>query len=111
MANAFKNAQSIGVGTSEVSVYTAPSSTTSTVVGLSCANVTSTSPIKISIRVNDSSESTHAHVIKNAEIFEGGTLVVVGGDQKLVLETGDIVKVISDTGNSVDVILSVMEQT
>ena len=56
-------------------------------------------------------QSTHAHVIKNAEIFEGGTLVVVGGDQKLVLETGDILKVISDTGNSVDVILSVMEQT
>ena len=111
MANTFKNAQSIGVGTSEVSVYTAPSSTTTTIVGLSCANVTSTSPIKISIRIHDDSENTHAHVIKNAEIFEGGTLVVVGGDQKLVLETGDIVKVISDTGNSVDVILSVMEQT
>ena len=111
MANAFKNAQAVGVGTSEVSVYTTPSSTVATVVGLSCANVTSTSPIKVSVRVNDSSESTHAYVVKNAEIFEGGTLVVVGGDQKLVLETGDILKVISDTGNSVDVILSVMEQT
>lgn len=111
MANAFKNAQSIGVGTSEVSVYTAPSSTTTTVVGLSCANTTSTSPIKVSIRLNDSSESTHAYVVKNAEIFEGGALVAVGGDQKLVLETGDIIKVVSDTGNSVDVIISLMEQT
>jgi hypothetical protein len=111
MANAFKNAQSIGVGTSEVSVYTAPSSTTTTVVGLSCANTTSTSPIKVSIRLNDSSESTHAFVVKNAEIFEGGALVAVGGDQKLVLETGDIIKVVSDTGNSVDVIVSLMEQT
>ena len=111
MANAFKNAQAVGVGTSEVSVYTAPSSTTTTIVGLSCANTTSTSPIKVGIRVFDSSASTHAYVVKNAEIFEGGALVAVGGDQKLVLETGDIVKVISDTGNSVDVILSVMEQT
>ena len=111
MANAFKNAQSIGVGTSEVSVYTAPSSTTTTVVGLSCANTTSTSPVRVSIRVNDSSASTHAYVVKNAEIFEGGALVAVGGDQKLVLETGDIIKVVSDTGNSVDVIVSLMEQT
>jgi|TARA_R110001592_G_C12670512_1_gene703485 hypothetical protein len=111
MANTFKNAQSIGVGTSEVSVYTSPSSTTTTIVGLSCANTTSTSPIKVGIRVFDSSASTHAYVVKNAEIFEGGALVAVGGDQKLVLETGDIVKVISDTTNSVDVIVSYMEQT
>ena len=111
MANTFKNAQSIGVGTSEVSVYTVPSSTTTTIVGLSCANTTTTSPIKVGIRVFDSSTSTHAYVVKNAEIFEGGALVAVGGDQKLVLETGDIIKVVSDTGNSIDVIVSYMEQT
>ena len=45
MANTFKNAQSIGIGTSETSVYTVPSSTTTTIVGLSCANTTTTSPI------------------------------------------------------------------
>ena len=111
MANTFKNAQSIGIGTSETSVYTVPSSTTTTIVGLSCASTTTTSPIKVSIRVNDSSASTHAYVVKNAEIFEGGALVAVGGDQKLVLETGDILKVVSDTTNSVDVIVSYMEQT
>jgi len=111
MANFFKNAQASGVGTTEVSVYTTPSSTTATIVGLSCANITSTSPIKVSIRVNDNSASSHAYVVKDAEIFEGGTLVAVGGDQKLVLEASDILKVISDTGSSVDVILSVMEQT
>ena len=111
MANTFKNAQSIGVGTSEISVYTVPSSTTTTIVGLSCANTTTTSPIKVGIRVFDSSASTHAYVVKNAEIFEGGALVAVGGDQKLVLETGDIIKVVSDTGNSIDVIVSYMEQT
>ena len=111
MANTFKNAQSIGVGTSEVSAYTAPSSTTTTVVGFSCANTTTTSPIKVSIRLYDSSADTHAYVVKNAEIFEGGSLVAVGGDQKLVLETADILKVVSDTGNSIDVIVSYMEQT
>ena len=50
-------------------------------------------------------------IVKNAEIFEGGALVAVGGDQKLVLETGDKIKVSSDTAASVDTIVSVMEQT
>ena len=54
MANTFKNAAAAATGTSEASVYTVPSSTTTTVIGLTCANVTSTSPIKVSIRVYDS---------------------------------------------------------
>jgi len=111
MANTFKNAAAAATGSSEVSVYTVPSSTTTTVIGLTCANVTSTSPIKVSIRVYDSSASAYFYVVKNAEIYEGGALVAVGGDQKLVLETGDIVRVSSDTASSVDSIISVMEQT
>ena len=111
MANTFKNAAAAATGTSEVSVYTVPSSTTTTVIGLTCANVTSTSPIKVSIRVYDDSGSAYFYVVKNAEIYGGGALVAVGGDQKLVLETGDIVRVSSDTASSVDTIISVMEQT
>ena len=111
MANTFKNAGSAAIGTTETSVYTVPSATTTTVIGLTCANVTSTSPVKVSIRVFDTSGSAHFYVVKNAEVFEGGALVAVGGDQKLVLETGDIIKVVSDTASSIDTIVSVMEQT
>jgi|TARA_R110002110_G_scaffold195633_1_gene405142 hypothetical protein len=111
MANTFKNAAAAATGTSEVSVYTVPSSTTTTVIGLTCANVTSTSPIKVSIRVYDNSATAYYYVVKNAEIYEGSSLVAVGGDQKLVLETSDIVRIVSDTASSVDTIISVMEQT
>ena len=111
MANTFKNAAAAATGTSEVSVYTVPSSTTTTVIGLTCANVTSTSPVKVSIRLFDTSASAHFFIVKNAEVFEGGALVAVGGDQKLVLETGDIIKVQSDTASSIDTIVSVMEQS
>jgi len=111
MANTFKNAAAAATGTSEISVYTVPSSTTTTVIGLTCANVTSTSPVKVSIRVYDDSATAHFYVVKNAEIFEGGALVAVGGDQKLVLETGDVIKIISDTASSIDTIVSVMEQS
>ena len=111
MANTFKNAAAAATGTSEVSVYTVPSSTTTTVIGLTCANVTSTSPIKVSIRVYDNSATAYYYVVKNAEIYEGSSLVAVGGDQKLVLETSDIVRIVSDTASSVDTVISVMEQT
>ena len=111
MANTFKNSAVAATGTSEVTAYTTPSSTTTTVIGLTCANVTSTSPIKVSIRVYDSSGSAYFYIVKNAEIYEGGALVAVGGVQKLVLETGDLIRVVSDTASSVDTIVSVMEQT
>ena len=111
MANTFKNAAAAATGTSEVSVYTVPSSTTTTVIGLTCANVTSTSPIKVSIRVYDNSATAYYYVVINAEIYEGSSLVAVGGDQKLVLETSDIVRISSDTASSVDTVISVMEQT
>ena len=111
MANTFKNAAAAATGTSEVTVYTTPSSTTTTVIGLTCANVTSTSPILVSIRVYDSSGTAYYYVVKNAEVYTGGGLVAVGGDQKLVLETGDLIRVVSDTASSVDTIVSVMEQT
>ena len=111
MANTFKNAAAAATGTSESSVYTVPGGTTTTVIGLTCANVTSTSPVKVSIRVYDSSGTAHFFIVKNAEVFEGGSLVAVGGDQKLVLETGDIIKVQSDTASSIDTIVSVMEQS
>ena len=111
MANTFKNAGAAATGTSEVSAYTVPSSTTTTVVGLTCANVTSTSPIYVDIRVYDSSGTAHYYLVKSAEIFTGGALVAVGGDQKLVLETGDIVKIKSNTASSIDTIISILETT
>ena len=40
MANVFKNAVSASIGTSSFDVYTAPSSTTSTVIGCTVSNRT-----------------------------------------------------------------------
>ena len=110
MANTFKNKLGARIGTSESIVYTVPSATTTTVVGLSVPNVTS-SNITVDISVFYTSASTHAHVIKTGDVFVGGTLVVVGGDQKLVLETGDQIKITASASSSADVIVSYMEQT
>ena len=110
MATTFKNKLGVGVGTSESSVYTVPSSTTTTIIGLSVANVTG-SNITVDIRVYDSSATSHAYVIKTGAVFTGGTLVAVGGDQTLVLEASDILKVVASASSSADIIVSYMEQT
>ena len=111
MANAFKNAGLAATGTSLTDAYTAGSGVTATVIGLTCANVSSTNPIEVTIKFFDASANATFHIVKNAQVFLGGALVAVGGDQKLVLETGDKIKVISNTAASIDTIVSVMEQS
>lgn len=106
MANTFKNYLSTSVGTSDASVYTAPSGTQSTVIGMTIANVTS-SNINVSVKLT--SGATTAFIVKDALIPVGGALVPIGGDQKVVLEAADVLKVVSDTAASADTVVSVLE--
>ena len=75
-----------------------------TLIGLSLAN-TSTSNINVSARL-DKASGTTSHIVKDATVLPGGTLAVVGGDQKIVLEAGDTVKAWSNTASTADVIVS-----
>lgn len=103
MANAFKNYASASV-TTQTTVYTAPSATQSTVIGMSVAN-TAASTASVSIQVTMG--ATTVYLVKNAPVPVGGAIVPVGGDQKVVLEAGDAIKVTSD--QTVDVLLSALE--
>jgi hypothetical protein len=108
MASAFKNSIAAEVGTSLVDIYTAPAATSTTVIGLSLANVT-VSPITVSAKVTKG--ATSVFLIKDAPIPSGASLVLFGGDQKLVLETGNKISVITNTAASTDVVVSVLELT
>jgi hypothetical protein len=110
MANTFKNAVSSAIGTSQTSVYTVPASTTTTVIGLTVANIVA-SNITVDVVVTDTSGGTSVYLLKGATVPVGGALVPVGGDQKIVLEATDIIKITSDTASSADVIVSVLEQS
>ena len=48
-------------------------------------------------------------MIKRATIAPGGALVPIGGDQKVVLEAGDYMRVQTSANSSADVIVSVLE--
>ena len=58
---------------------------------------------------NDGSNDTF--LVKQATVPSGGSLVVVGGDQKVVLQTGDSIKVTSSAASSCDVMMSILEIT
>ena len=110
MANNFYRKTSANVGTTATTIggYTVPGSTTTVIVGLSMANDTGAT-INASAFIANATALTY--LVKNAPITTGGTLVIVGGDQKIVLQPTDNVKVVSDTASSVDAVMSIMEIT
>ena len=110
MANTFKNKLQRQIGTSLTAIesYTVPASTETTVIGLTVSNTTAAT-IEVDVTVNDATNDYY--VVKTAPVPSGGSLVVVGGDQKLVLTTGDSVKIKSDTGTSADAVMSILEIT
>ena len=109
MASTFKNSVTGRIGTESRRVYIAPGSTTTTVIGLSLANISASGvEANVFMKVNTSFQ---AHMVKNAPIPVGGALVVIGGDQKVVLEAADEIRVTSSAADSVSAIVSVLEQT
>ena len=110
MANTFlrKTSRSIGTSATIVGSYTVGASTATNVIGLSCANRT-TAAITVDVTHNDGSNDTF--LVKTATVPSGGSLVVVGGDQKVVLQTGDKIKVTSSAASSCDVMMSILEIT
>ena len=109
MANTFKNRTLRAVGTSPVDVgAVVAASTQTTLIGMTLANVTS-GVISVTATLNDGTNTTH--IVKDAPIPTGGSLVLLGGDQKVVLMTGDKIIVTSNTASSVDVIMSFLEIT
>lgn len=108
MANTFTSYVNKDVGTSAATVVTVGGGTQCTVIGLSCAN-TSASPVTADVYVTRS--GTNYYLIKGATVPVGGTLVVVGGDQKVVLTVGDALKVVSSAASSIDAFTSVLNIT
>jgi hypothetical protein len=108
MANIFKNSLQSSVGTTGVVAYTSPVATTATVIGVSVANV-NTSNINVTVMLRDVSANRTVHLVRNALITPGGTAVLVGGEQKIVMEAGDFLSVTSSLAASADMVVSVLE--
>jgi len=110
MANVFKNSITGSIGTAGTIVYQVPAATTSTIIGVNVAN-TNSQNISVNVMVRDTSANKVAYLVKDALVTQGGSAVLVGGDQKLVLEAGDFLSVTSSLATSADVIVSILELT
>ena len=104
MAQNFRRYTSNNVGTGAATVMTADSY--DTVVGISVSNVTG-SAITVDVYINDGSNDIY--LVKSAPIVQGGMLQIIDGGSRFVLQSGDALKVISDTASSADVWVSAVD--
>ncbi len=109
MANSFKLVTDTGVGTSAATVHTGAGSTETTIIGMSIANI-HTSQIEVDVQL-ENNDGDNIYIVKNAPIPVGSSLVVVGGEQKVVMNASDVLKVTSNVASSADVALSILEIT
>lgn len=108
MANTFKNSISGSIGTAETTVYSVPASATTTVIGVSVSNRVQEN-INIDVQLYDNDASKSIYICSGSLIPPGSNLVLVGGEQKIVLESEDYLTLKSDTASSADIVVSVLE--
>lgn len=104
MAQDFRRYTSNAIGTSATTLFTADSY--DTIVGISVANIKENTII-VDVYINDSSNDIY--LVKDAPIPAGSTLQVLDGGAKFVVQSGDALKVVSDTASSADVWVSTVD--
>ena len=105
MAQNFRRFIARNTGTSPATIFTADSY--DTVIGIRCANVHASSTVNVDVYINDGSNDYY--LIKTAPIPVGGSLELIDGGAKFVVDTGDILKIVSSVASSVDTWVSVVD--
>lgn len=108
MANTFKRSTVNAIGSSLSDVYTVPAATTAVIIGGVVSNTDTANTITTTIAVFDGS-STINLTGTDTPVPSGTALSFIDG--KVVLQTGDILKVKGSVAGKLDVMLSVMEIT
>ena len=77
-----------------------------TLVGINIANIVS-STVNVDVYIADG--GTNYYLIKSAPIPVGSQLQLIDGGAKVVVQNGDVIKVVSDTASSCDVWVSAVD--
>jgi hypothetical protein len=104
MAQNFRRYTNNDIGTSAATLFTADSY--DTVVGISVCNIT-VSSVNASVYINDGTNDIY--LVKDVPIPAGSSLQVLDGGAKFVVQSGDILKVVSDTATSLDAWVSTVD--
>lgn len=108
MPNIFKSNVATNIETTGNTVYTCPGATQTTLIGLTIANK-SNGTVTANAFLRRS--SVDYAIIANVPILSGSTLIPIGGEQKVVLESADELKITTSSNNAVDAIVSYLEIT
>ena len=129
MANTFlrKTSKSVGIATNDstwwqvgassagadqTGRYEVAADTTTTVIGFSITNITGSSvDVDVALSATMANVTSDISLASSVPIPSGSVLILVGGDQKLNMVTGDLIKVKSSATASLDVCMSVLEIT
>jgi len=113
MATYFKNVLKAGLGSTDTDVLTTGSTSKTTVIGLSLANLTD-SIVLASIKLTDpngagAGQSVTAYFIKEVIVPPNQSLRVVNGGEKLVLGASTTITISSSIDSSLDLVMSYVE--
>lgn len=110
MAVTAKSRTSKNIGTTPTLVggYTAPSATQTVVIGLSITNLKN---VAVACNVYFANTTANTMLGVNVPIPAGSVFVPVGGDQKIVLQTGYGIRVSGNTALGLDAVMSFVEKT
>lgn len=104
MAQNFRRYINRNIGTSTTTIFTADSY--DTIVGVNISNTTG-SAVNASVYITNS--TLDYYLIKNAPIPAGSALQVIDGGAKIIVQSGDALKIVSDTATSLDTVVSTVD--
>ena len=105
MAQSFTRTFSRNIGTADSRILTTTS--TDAVIGIRLSNTT-TSTINVDFSIVNG--GSRFYLIKNAPIVSGGSLELIDGGSKFIVENNDFLEAKSDTASSLDCWLSYIAQ-
>jgi hypothetical protein len=104
---AFDSSGDVNIGTTARTVLT---NSDDAIIGIRLSNiVTSTIKVDVYITSSASGSSADSYIVKNAPIPSGGSLELIDGGAKIVLLSGDALKVKSDTDASLNAWVSFID--
>jgi hypothetical protein len=108
MANTFlrKFSGNVGNTATVVGSYTVGSNVGAIAIGISVTNTT-VNAVTASVSIYNGIQDVY--LVKNAPILPNSTLIPVGGEQKIVMQPNDQLRVQSSTASSLDVHMNIME--
>jgi hypothetical protein len=108
MPTLFRHAVNTDIGTTPVDVLQIPLGVRATVIGMNIANVTDYDTAVVDVYVIDEN-STQAHYVRGLSISPNSTAKIITQGEKLILPETAGIRIVSDTEDSIDVVVSYVE--